>query len=66
MKKQRLKVWHALKSNRCRPISALDLAYVSANHKPEFKSGKTVSQSAASIQMMSHHMSKPCEPISCS
>ena len=47
-------------SNSCRPISALDFAYVIANHRTEFQLGKIVSQSAARIQMMSHHMSKPC------
>ena len=42
-----------------RPSSALDFAV--ANHRPELKLGKSVSQSAVRLQMMSHHMSKSCE-----
>ena len=56
--------WHALKTNWCRSISGLDFAYALANHRPELKLGKPVSQSSASIQMMSHHMNKVCEIIS--
>ena len=59
MQKLRLSSWNTLKCNRCQPISALDFAYASANHRPQFKSGKSVSQSAARIHMMSYHMSKP-------
>ena len=61
MKKQRLRACHAVKSNLCRPISALDYANTLANHRPELNIGKIVTQSAAHIQMMSYHLSKPCE-----
>ena len=38
-----------------------------ANHRPELESGKSVSQSAARIQIMSHHFSRPWEtPPFCS
>ena len=45
---------------------ALDFAYALANHRPELELGKTAGQSAARIQMMSHHMSKPSGTVSCS
>ena len=35
-------------------------------HRPERKLGKTVSQTAARIQMITHHMSKYCEILPCS
>ena len=40
-----------------RPGSAYDqdFAHASANRRPEFKFDKSVSQSAARIQMMNHH-----------
>ena len=37
-----------------------------ANHRPEIRSRKSVSKSVPRIQMMSHHMSKPCETLPCS
>ena len=46
--------------------SAVDFAYALANHKPEPKLGESVSQSAARFQIMSHHMSRPCETLPCS
>ena len=39
----------------------MDFAYALANHRPQILLGKSVGQLAARIQMMSHHMSKPCE-----
>ena len=65
MKEQRLEAIHALKSYWCRPISALDFTNALANHKPELKLGKSVTQSAR-IQMMIHYMSQPCKTIPCS
>ena len=41
-------------------------AYALTNSRPELISGESVSQSVAHIQMMSHHMSKPCESLPCS
>ena len=49
------------KSKGCRTISALHFAYALANHKQELKLGKSASQSAARIQIMNNHMSKPHE-----
>ena len=54
---------NAPKSNWCRPISARDFTYASANHRPELQLGESVGQSAARIQMMSHRMSQPCEVL---
>ena len=59
MKNKRLGTCQAPKSNLCRPISALDYAYATANHRPELILGRSVSQSAARIWIISHHMSKP-------
>ena len=42
---------------------ALDFACAFANLRPDLKLGKSASHSAARIQMMSHHMSKPCETV---
>ena len=39
----------------------MDFAYALANHRPQILLGESVGQLAARIQMMSHHMSKPCE-----
>ena len=47
------------------PRLALDFAYAFANHRPELKLGRTVSQSATRIEMMSHYMSKACETLPC-
>ena len=47
------------------PISALDFVYALAKHSSELKFDKGVSQSAARIQMISHHMSKPCKAFPC-
>ena len=44
----------------------LDFTYALANQRPELKLGKSVTQSAARIQMMSHHKSKACKTLSCS
>ena len=44
MKKTRLSAWHALKRNFCRPISGLDFAYALANHRSEFKLGRSVNR----------------------
>ena len=54
------------KSNWVRRISVLYFACALANTRLELKLGKSVSQSAGRIQMMSHHMSKPCETLHCS
>ena len=48
------------------PTDALDFACALANHRTELKWDKNVSQSAVGFQMMSHHMSKPCETLPCS
>ena len=47
-------------------LRSLDFAYALANHRLKLKLGKSVSQSAARIQMVSHHMSKSCENLPCS
>ena len=62
---KRLTVCHALKSNWSWPISALYFAYALANHRPEVKLDKSISQSATRVHMMSHHMSKTCETRPC-
>ena len=36
------------------------------NERPDFISGKSVSQSATCNQLISHHMSEPCETLPCS
>ena len=53
-KKQKLRTWHALK-------------LMLANQRPRSRTklDKSVSQSAARIRMMSHHMNKPCETLPC-
>ena len=61
--KKRLRACQVLNSNWWRPISTLDFAYASANHRPEPKSGERVSQLAAWIQKMSHEMSEPFETL---
>ena len=53
-------------SHCCQPISALDFAYALANHRPELILGECVSQSAARLQKITHHMSKPCKTFLCS
>ena len=58
-------LWHALKINCCRLISALDFAYARVDHRPEFKLDKSVIQLATRIEMMSPHMSKPCKTLPC-
>ena len=56
----------SLTSNTCQPISTLNLPYSLVNLKPELKLGKSVSQSAARIHMMSHYMNKAFEAVPCS
>ena len=46
------------KSNLYWPISIWYFAYALANHRPELIKGDSVSESAARIQMMNHHL--PC------
>ena len=58
-------VWQALRSNWCRPISALNFAYTLANHRPELKFDKVDRPWVARIPIMSHHMSKPCKTLPC-
>ena len=42
--KKRLRAWHALKGNGCRPITALDFACTLANHRPELNPAAPVRQ----------------------
>ena len=67
MSKKMAKTWGMAcpKKNWCRSISAVDFAYALANYRPELKLDKSVSQSAARFQMLSHHMSKPWETHTC-
>ena len=58
----KLRSYRVRKINGCRPMSTPDFALALANDKPDLKLGKSVSQSAACIQMMS----KPCEILPCS
>ena len=57
---------HVHASKGCWPISALDFAYAMANNTPELQLSLCVSETAVSIQMMSHHVIKPSGSLPCS